>query len=169
MIISYRRDSDEAAESEVAAVAAAAESSGAPGPGCRGPSGQPGLARTRSSRLRPGPSDAVGPARCSDSARRGGWPGGGGPPPRGTQEPPHCETAPQRLRIKIPLSADLMWRLFDLLSEWYAAAPDTLRLYIAAFSLGFGLGLRPSEYLQPSSPSSPPCHTRDGTRGGLRR
>ena len=61
-------------------------------------------------------------------------------------------TAPQRLRIKIPLSADLMWRLFDLLREWYAAAPDTLRLYIAAFSLGFGLGLRPSEYLQPSSP-----------------
>ena len=75
MIISYRRDSDEAAESEVAAVAAAAESSGAPGPGCRGPSGQPGLPRTRSSRLRPGPSDAVGPARCSDSARRGGWAG----------------------------------------------------------------------------------------------
>ena len=61
---------------------------------------------------------------------------------------------PQRLRIKIPLSADLMWRLFDLLGEWFADAPDMLLLYIAAFSLGFGLGLRPGEYLQHSASSS---------------
>ena len=62
--------------------------------------------------------------------------------------------APQRLRIKIPLSADLMWRLFDLLEVWFGSAPDFLRLYVAAFSLGFGLGLRPGEYLQPSLNSS---------------
>ena len=62
--------------------------------------------------------------------------------------------APQRLRIKIPLSADLMWRLFDRLGVWFGGAPDYLLLYVSAFSLGFGLGLRPGEYLQPClSPS----------------
>ena len=69
--------------------------------------------------------------------------------------------APQRLRIKIPLSADLMWRLFDLLEVWFGRAPDFLRLYVAAFSLGFGLGLRPGEYLQPSLNSSLPVASDD--------
>ena len=58
---------------------------------------------------------------------------------------------PQRLRLKIPLSADLMWRLFECFEEWFGGAPDILLVYVAAFSLGFGLGLRPGEYLQPVS------------------
>ena len=71
--------------------------------------------------------------------------------------------APQRLRVKIPLSADLMWRLFDLLGVWFSSAPDFLRLYVAAFSLGFGLGLRPGEYLQPSLAPSLPVVSDDAS------
>ena len=77
---------------------------------------------------------------------------------------------PQRLSAKIPLSADLMWRLFEYLTSWLAGSPDILRLYIAAFSLGFGLGLRTGEYLQSfcpntvhtSIPSDPSEVTEDG-------
>ena len=67
------------------------------------------------------------------------------------------KASPQRLRVKIPLSADLMWRLFDFLSDWFASSPDILLMYVAAFSLGFGLGLRPGEYLQPTVAA--PFHT----------
>ena len=47
-----------------------------------------------------------------------------------------------------------MWRLFEYLTSWLAGSPDILLLYIAAFSLGFGLGLRPGEYLQSSCPNT---------------
>ena len=60
---------------------------------------------------------------------------------------------PERLRVKIPLSADIMWRLFALIDEWFASSPSLRLLYRAAFSFGFGLGLRPREYISPSSVS----------------
>jgi len=60
---------------------------------------------------------------------------------------------PERLRVRIPLSADIMWRLFDLIDQWFAASPSLRLLYRAAFSMGFGLGLRPCEYVS-SSPAS---------------
>ena len=54
---------------------------------------------------------------------------------------------PIRLRTKIPLSADLMWRIFDLLDVWYHDVPDMSAMFKAALSLAYGLSLRPSEYL----------------------
>ena len=60
---------------------------------------------------------------------------------------------PERLRVKIPLSADIMWRLFALIDEWYSDSTSHRLLYRAAFSLGFGLGLRPREYISSSSAS----------------
>ena len=74
-----------------------------------------------------------------------------------------CKERPQRLSIKIPLSADLMWRLFDCLTGWLAGSSDILLLYIAAFSLGFGLGLRPGEYLQPLSSNPGVSSTPDSS------
>ena len=73
--------------------------------------------------------------------------------------------APQRLRIKIPLSADILWRLFDFLDRTLPPIePPTLSLFKAGFSLGFGLGLRPSEYLFDRLPPAtlvPSAHDAD--------
>ena len=55
-------------------------------------------------------------------------------------------TTPQRLSIKIPLTADLLWRLEVYIDKHFPNSP-TATLYKAAFSLGFLLGPRPGEYL----------------------
>jgi len=57
------------------------------------------------------------------------------------------ERTPQRLTIKIPLTADLLWRLLKFIDKRFADSPIAL-LYKAAFSLGYLIGTRPGEYLQ---------------------
>jgi hypothetical protein len=53
---------------------------------------------------------------------------------------------PQRLSLKIPLTADLVWRLLDFIDRHYSGTPDALLLK-ACISLGYLLGHRPCEYL----------------------
>ena len=53
---------------------------------------------------------------------------------------------PQRLSIKIPLTADLLWRLEIFIDASFPNSPIAT-LYKAAFSLGYLIGLRPGEYL----------------------
>jgi len=47
-----------------------------------------------------------------------------------------------------------MWRLFEFIAARFGDAQILVSLYSAAFALGFGLGLRPCEYLQASLSSS---------------
>ena len=54
---------------------------------------------------------------------------------------------PQRLSIKIPLTADLLWRLENFIDKHFPNSPIAT-LYKAAFSLGFLIGPRPGEYLK---------------------
>ena len=53
---------------------------------------------------------------------------------------------PQRLSIKIPLTADLLWRLEVFIDKRFPNSPIAI-LYKAAFSLGYLIGTRPGEYL----------------------
>ena len=53
---------------------------------------------------------------------------------------------PKRLQQYIPMSADLLWRLLDLIDEYFAADPDLALWYRAAVSLAYIFGERPGEY-----------------------
>ena len=57
-----------------------------------------------------------------------------------------AQAIPQRLSIKIPLTADLLWRLEIFIDKLFPNSPIAT-LYKAAFSLGYLIGLRPGEYL----------------------
>ena len=57
---------------------------------------------------------------------------------------------PERLRVRFPVSTDLLWRIFDMLDTWYILTPIYATIYKAAFATGYGLSLRPSEYLEQS-------------------
>ena len=57
------------------------------------------------------------------------------------------QAIPQRLSIKIPLTADLLWRLGIFIDKRFPNSP-TASLYKAAFSLGYLIGLRHGEYLK---------------------
>ena len=53
---------------------------------------------------------------------------------------------PQRLTLKIPLTADLVWRLLNFIDDHHRGTSEALLLK-ACISLGYLLGHRPCEYL----------------------
>ena len=70
---------------------------------------------------------------------------------------------PQRLSIKIPLTADLLWRLENFIDKHFPNSPIAT-LYKAAFSLGFLIGPRPREYLKtPTRHRTADCFTTPKT------
>ena len=55
--------------------------------------------------------------------------------------------SPKRLTLKIPLTADLVWRLLDFIDKRYHRGSPEASLLRASISLGYLLGHRPCEYL----------------------